>query len=267
MSRDLNIALEAAKAGLEVIRSFEKKDLNIQMKGRHDLVTDADVATEKAILKVIRTHCYEDIVVAEESASEWERSEGRVWFVDPIDGTTNFAYGFPVYCISIALWVDGEPTAAVVLEVNREELFTAERGKGAFLNGEKITVSSEGDPDRAFLATGFPYTDHSILDEYIVLFRRIIGEVQGIRRPGAATWDLCCVACGRFQGFWEYGLSAWDVAAASLIVREAGGVVTDWKGGSNWLWGRRIIAANPAIHQYLKRAIVGTLPESSLEIK
>jgi len=266
LDKDLQAALEAARQGAGVIREFKKKKLHIEYKGRHDLVTDADIATEKKIIDVLKDLFPEDEIMAEESARRKNLPEGRVWIIDPIDGTTNFAYDLPIYCVSIALYDNKTARAGVVIEVNLNEEYTAINGGGAYLNGEPIQVSGLHDPDKALLGTGFPYSDYSLVDEYMVLFRSLTGKVQGIRRPGAATFDLCCVAAGRFQGFYEYSLKAWDVAAAALIVREAGGVVSDWEGGEDWLFGERIIAGNAGIHRFLLEEIREHISEKNLQL-
>lgn len=260
MNKDLNIALIAARKGVETIKSYQSKALNTREKGHHDLVTDADVETEKNILTFIREQCPDDEILAEETEAHEKMSDARIWIVDPIDGTTNFAHDFPVYCVSVALWEDKKPKVGVVIEVNRNEEFTAVAGEGAWLNGEKITVSNTSNARDAFIGTGFPYNDLSVVESYLKLFRHLMEELQGIRRPGAATFDLCCVASGRFDGFFEYSLHAWDVAAAALIVKEAGGVITDWKGGDDWLFGQRIIAGNPEIHQLLLNRVEEFIP-------
>jgi myo-inositol-1(or 4)-monophosphatase len=264
-SNDLDAALDAARKGSEVIKRFRKKKVNIEYKGKHDLVTDADIATEKKIIEVLKCSFPDDEFLAEESSGRGNLPDGRIWIIDPIDGTTNFAYDFPVYCVSVALYENRQPKAGVVIEVNRNEEFSALSGKGAWLNGNPIRVSDLNDPDKALLGTGFPYNDYSLIDEYISLFRSLTGKVQGVRRPGAATYDLCCVAAGRFQGFYEYSLKAWDVAAAALIIREAGGVITDWKGEENWLFGERIIAGNEGVHRFLLDEIQKNISAPNLE--
>ncbi|MFU8811641.1 MAG: inositol monophosphatase family protein [Balneolaceae bacterium] len=258
--RDLDVALKAARNGVEVIKSFETVDLNTRKKGRNDLITDADIATEKAVLKTICDVFPDDEVLAEESASHESLSARRTWIVDPIDGTTNFAHRFPIYCVSIALWENRKPRVAVVIEVNRDEEFTAVAGEGAWLNGQPISVADTAHHRDGFVATGFPYNDLSLVEPYLKLFRILMEELQGLRRPGAASYDLCCVACGRFDGFYEYSLHAWDVAAAALIIQEAGGVVTDWEGGENWLFGQRLVAGNRTIHRYLLDQIQAVIP-------
>ena len=265
LHNDLELAKKAARRGVEVILEYRNKGIKINQKGFHDLVTDADIAAEKAILEVIRNENPEDHVLAEESASHDSITSDRTWIIDPIDGTTNFANDFPIYCVSIALWIDKEAVAGVVIEVNRDEMFTAIKGEGAWLNGNKISVSDTTNPENGFVGTGFPYNDLSLIDPYLKLFRIFMKDLQGIRRPGAASYDLCCVACGRFDGFYEYSLHIWDVAAAALIIKEAGGTVTDWNGGDGWPFGQRIVAGNHAIHSYLLKQIREVIPDESRE--
>lgn len=265
MNNDLEIARNAARAGVETIKSFKTKALNIQQKGTHDLVTDADLATEKTILGYIRENLPDDEILAEETESEEKLTNNRTWIVDPIDGTTNFAHDFPIYCVSVAMWENRKPRVGVVIEVNRNEEFTAVAGEGAKLNGHTISVSNKTKAENAFVATGFPYNDLSLVDPYLELFRHLMEELQGIRRPGAASYDLCCVACGRFDGFYEYSLHAWDVAAAALIIKEAGGVVTNWTGSNDWLFGQRMVAGNTEIHAHLLKRITEHIPEAQRE--
>lgn len=257
---DLALAKKAARKGVEVIKEYRKKGIKIHQKGFHDLVTDADIAAEKAILELIQAENPNDQILAEESADYDSISNDRTWIIDPIDGTTNFANDFPIYCVSVALWIDKQAAVGVVIEVNRDEEFSAIRGEGAWLNGEVIKVSDTSNPENGFVATGFPYNDLSIVEPYLKLFRIFMEELQGIRRPGAASFDLCCVACGRFDGFYEYSLHIWDVAAASLIIEEAGGVITDWNGEDGWPFGQRIIAGNKDIHSYLLKNIQNVIP-------
>ncbi len=255
-SDELETAKKAAEAAAEIILGFhQKNDFEISFKGKNDLVTDADLAAEKKILSVIRGAFPDDQVLAEETAHQQILPEERTWLIDPIDGTTNFAHGFPVFCVSIALWEEQEAKIALVLEANKGECFTAVRGKGAFLNGEPISVSKVNEPKYSLIGTGFPYNDMSLVNNYLRMFEWLMYRTQGVRRPGAASYDLCCVACGRFDGFYEYALNPWDVAAGSLIVQEAGGKISDWQKGSNWLFGRRIVAGNPEIHDFLLNAI------------
>ncbi|MEX2602130.1 MAG: inositol monophosphatase family protein [Balneolaceae bacterium] len=262
MNRDYEVALKAAREGAKIVKSYNNGDLKISYKGVNDLVTDADKATEKAIRNVINENFPEDAFMGEESAENLQVPSGRVWIVDPIDGTTNFAYGFPVYCVSVALWIDRQPEAGVVIEINLNEEFSAYRGGGAWLNGKRINVSSLEKPEAALVGTGFPYRDYNLMDHYMNLMRNLLDKVQGLRRPGAAAFDLCCVAAGRFQGYYEYGLSPWDVAAAGLIIQEAGGVISNWRGGEDWISGDQIVAGNGAIHRFLMSEIAAFIPEA-----
>lgn len=262
-SQTLLTARRAAEKAKEVITYYDQNrtKLNVGLKGKNDLITEADSAAETEIISIIKEQFPDDEILAEESASETRLTDRRTWIIDPIDGTTNFAHGVPIYCVSIAMWEHKQPQTALILEVNRNEWYTAEAGKGAWLNGERIRVSDVDRHDQALLVTGFPYRDLELVDAYLDLFKAFMHETQGVRRPGSAAFDLCLVASGRCDGFFEYGLSAWDVAAGSLLIREAGGVVSDWNGGDNWLFGKRIAAGNPAIHRFLYRRIREIIPE------
>lgn len=265
-AKELKIIKKAAIEASKIITEYaERTSFTVEMKGKNDLITDADVASENKIIKIITEAFPKDAILAEESSQKTELPEGRVWIIDPIDGTTNFAHGFPAYCISIALWELKSPKVALVLEVARQELFTAVEGEGAYLNGTSIHVSENKDPSASLIGTGFPYRDLHLVDDYLKLFKRLMEKTHGVRRPGTAAWDLCNVACGRFEGFYEYGLNAWDVAAGSLIIKEAGGLVTDWKGESDWLFGKRIIAGNRAVHSFLKNEISECFNEADVK--
>lgn len=261
LEHNLDIAMQAADQAAKLLRSFhrENKDLAIEFKGKNDLVTKADLASEALIKEIISGAFPDDEFLAEESHTSWELSDNRTWIIDPIDGTTNFAHGFPTYCISIALYENKEPVLGLILEASKSEMFTAVKGKGAFLNGRPIHVSSISEPKHALLATGFPYKDLGIVDDYLELFKVFMHETQGVRRPGSAAYDLACVAAGRFDGFYEYGLSPWDVAAGILIIQEAGGIVTDWKNGSDYLFGQRIVTGNPNMHSYILKSIEASI--------
>lgn len=254
--KELEIAKRAANAAGELIRRYHSdNNFTVDFKGKNDLVTDADVAAEKKIISIIQEAFPDDQILAEETASDRIDMQDRTWLIDPIDGTTNFAHGFPVYCVSIAMWEEESPKVGLVLQVPMDECFTAVAGEGAWLNDNDIQISSLENPENSLIVTGFPYTDLSLVDNYLEFFRMLMHNTQGIRRPGAASYDLCCIACGRFDGFYEYSLSAWDVAAASLIITEAGGIVTDWQGGGNWLFGERILAGNATVHKFLLKGI------------
>jgi myo-inositol-1(or 4)-monophosphatase len=255
-TEELHIAKKAAKKAAEVIRNYrQNQSFEINFKGRNDLVTDADLAAEEKIIAIIKEHYPDDEILAEESSNEQFLSAERTWLIDPIDGTTNFAHGFPVYCVSIGLWENTAPQMGVVLEVNSGECFHAIRGGGAYLNNKPISVSSVGEASKSMIGTGFPYNNLQLIDNYLRFFKWLLAQTQAVRRPGAASYDLCCVAAGRFDGFYEYSLNPWDVGAAALIVQEAGGVISDWTGGDDWLFGQRIIAGNPDIHAFLGSAV------------
>ena len=256
-SQELTTALDAARKASELIRKLSNnhRDLGVRYKGRNDIVTEADVEAEKVIIQTIREAFPDDQFLAEETEGDNELTDQRTWIIDPIDGTTNFAHGFPVFCVSIALYENQQAVVGVILEVNSREEFYAEKGKGAFMNGEPIRVSPDNNPSSSLITTGFPYRNMELLEDYIELLKGLLQRVQGMRRPGSAAYDLCCVASGRCEGFYEYGLAPWDVAAGSLIVREAGGKVTDWLGQDNWLFGRRLIAGNKGVHAFLQKEI------------
>lgn len=250
--KELEISKKAAANAAKIISKYASTGaFGVELKGKNDLVTDADLASEKEIINTIKEIFPEDEFLAEESSTKTELPNGRVWIIDPIDGTTNFAHGFPVYCISIALWVDGIPKVGLVREVANGEVFWAVESEGAYLGEDRISISNIEEPQKALIGTGFPYTEFEHVDKYLALLKSLMQNTHGIRRPGAASYDLCCTACGRFDGFFEYGLSPWDVAAGSLIIKEAGGLVTDWNNEDDWLFGKSIIAGNESIHSFL----------------
>lgn len=254
--KEFEIAKKAAYEASEVIQNYQKKQsFNVDFKGRNDLVTNADVEAERTIIDCIKAQCADDEIVAEETQQKKVKPNGRTWFIDPIDGTTNFVHGFPLYCVSVGFWTDGEAKAGVVLEVNRDEFFWAVRGEGAFLNNNKIQVSTLKNSKNAMIGTGFPYNKKSFSGHYLDLFEYLLHNAQSVRRAGSAAYDLCCVAAGRFDGFYEHSLQPWDVGAAALIVQEAGGAVTDWQGGEDWLFGEHVVAGNNVVHKFLLDAI------------
>ncbi len=254
--RELEIAKKAAYEAAGVIQGYQQKhNFTVDFKGRNDLVTDADVKAERTIINRIKKEFPHDEIMAEETQQEKFMPAERTWIIDPIDGTTNFVHGFPVYCVSIGFWEDEKAKAGVVLEVNSSECFHAVAGEGAFLNGNRIQVSKLQNPQNAMIGTGFPYNDKSFTDGYLDLFEWLLHNAQSVRRPGSAAYDLCCVAAGRFDGFYEHSLQPWDVGAAALVIQEAGGIITDWQGGDNWLLGEYIIAGNASVHAFLLEAI------------
>jgi myo-inositol-1(or 4)-monophosphatase len=215
----------------------------VSKKGAIDLVTEVDIACERMCREVIADHFPDHTVIGEELVSD-ERSASHRWVFDPIDGTTNYAHGLPVYCASLALEIDGVAEVGAIFDPSRQELFTAERALGAFRNGQPLRVSETGSVGDALLATGFPYDVRARGPELIHLFGRFLERARAVRRLGSAALDLCYVAAGRFDGFWEEHLKHWDVAAGVLIVREAGGTVTGMDGAPLDLSAPHLIATN-----------------------
>jgi myo-inositol-1(or 4)-monophosphatase len=223
-------------------------------KGSRDFVTEVDRTAERIVADVLLAAEPGSRIVGEELSPELV-SGGLVWIVDPLDGTTNFLHDFPAYAVSVAATVDGELQAGVVVHVPRREVYSASRGGGAWQGDRRLTVSAIADPDFALIGTGFPFKDTARLAEYQAQFDRIATRTSGIRRPGSAALDLAHVAAGRFDGFWEQRLSAWDIAAGILLVREAGGVVTDFTGRHVGAEHTALVAGNPAMHAWLLGAI------------
>jgi myo-inositol-1(or 4)-monophosphatase len=224
------------------------------LKGRRDFVTEVDRTAEGIITEVLLAGEPGARVVGEE-LNPVIVTEGLVWIVDPLDGTTNFLHGFPSYAVSIAAAVDGIVQAGVVLDVCRNTALSASLNGGAWMGKERVKVSGIDDPEFALIGTGFPFRDMSGIDEYQKQFARVARGTSGIRRPGAAALDLADVAAGRFEGFWEQRLSAWDIAAGSLLIREAGGVVTDLSGRDIGIEHTSVVAGNPAIHAWLLQTL------------
>ncbi|MBI5826191.1 MAG: inositol monophosphatase [Deltaproteobacteria bacterium] len=243
-------AVNAARKAGALLRENLGRAGRIEFKGVVDLVTEMDTRSESIIVEEIKKVFPDHGILAEEGA-ELLSNSGRRWVIDPLDGTTNYAHGFPWFCVSIALEDNGAVVLGVVYNPMLDELFVAEAGKGAYLNGVKITVSGIDSLDKGLLATGFPYDVRSSTENNLDHFGRFAVRAQAIRRAGAAALDLSYVGCGRFDGFWEMKLRPWDVAAAWLIVREAGGVVTDFKGGPFSIHGRECLASNALIHRQM----------------
>jgi myo-inositol-1(or 4)-monophosphatase len=248
----LHLAKLAAERAGSYLRAVERPaDPNAwTLKGSRDFVTEVDRAAERIIADVLLAAEPGSRIVGEELSPDVV-SEGLVWIVDPLDGTTNFLHDFPSYAVSIAAAVDGALEAAVVLQVPRQECYTAARGAGTWRGDHRLSVSPITDPAFALIGTGFPFKDTSSLGEYLSQFARVAAQTSGIRRPGSAALDLADVAAGRFDGFWEQRLSAWDLAAGALLVREAGGVVTDFSGRAIGAEHTAVVAGNPAIHAWL----------------
>lgn len=249
----LKLASGAARQAGKVLKEGLGKRRRIEYKGEINLVTVIDRRAEKVIVKLIRASYPEHAILAEEGEGKKGRT-GYKWIIDPLDGTTNYAHGYPCFCSSIALERDGEVILGVVYDPLRDELFSAEKGKGTYLNGKRISVSSTGKLIRSFLATGFNY-DIKRDQRNLKHFRNFILRSQAVRRDGSAALDLCYLGAGRFDGFWELKLSPWDVAAGALIVEEAGGRVTDFRGREFSIYSREILASNGRIHQAMVRVL------------
>ena len=241
---------EAARKAGQLLKENLSKSDEIFYKGAVDLVTPFDTKAQRTILDHLSSYFPDHGYLAEEGLSQNKGAEMR-WIIDPLDGTTNYAHHFPVFTVSIALERRSEIILGLVYDPMREEMFSALKGKGAFLNGKKICVSGIDELDKSLLATGFPYDVRVSQENNISHFNNFIIRAQGIRRCGSAAMDLCYVACGRFDGFWELKLKPWDVAAGALIVQEAGGTVSDFRGGGFSIFGSEILATNGAIHQQM----------------
>jgi len=220
---------------------------DVEEKGEHNYVTYVDKTAEKMLVQELRKMLPEAGFIAEEDQN-LKKADRFNWIVDPLDGTTNFIHSVPLYSISVALTDKDDIILGVVYEINLQEVFYAWKGGPAFLNGRVISVTGTDNIDNSLIATGFPYYDYSMLDPYLELFKDLMKSSGGVRRLGSAAVDLAYVAAGRFELFYEYGLNPWDVAAGALIVKQAGGKVTDFKNGDNFLFGAQIIASNKKVH-------------------
>ncbi len=256
----LNVAVMAARrAGVMLIRKMANlQKLKVEQKGHNDYVSDADRAAEKAVIDCIFKHYPEHAIVAEESGAQGESD--HVWIIDPLDGTTNYLHGFPVFAVSIGVQISGRMEHGVVYDPIRQELFTASRGDGAQLDGRRIRVSGQKQLDRALIGTGFPFRQiESEMSPYLKMLAKVIQNTAGVRRPGAAALDLAYVAAGRLDAFWETGLSAWDLAAGSLIIREAGGIISGLDGSENFLETGHVLTGTPKIYAGLAKLCAGDI--------
>ncbi|MCK4852173.1 MAG: inositol monophosphatase [Candidatus Omnitrophica bacterium] len=250
MSRIKKLAVEAAEeAGRYALLHMEKISKIARKKGYNDLVTDVDRHCERIIIKRIKKDFPDHSILAEESGGD-TGDGGFCWIIDPVDGTTNYVHGFPFFCTSIGVMFEGAISAGVVYDPSRRELFSAEKNKGAFLNRNRINVSGMARVRDSLIATGFAYKA-SGRTRGLTYFNRVLRHAQAIRRAGSAALDLCYAACGRFDGFWEFGLNPWDTAAGRLIVEEAGGTVTTLDGGPFDVFQKEIVASNGKIHKEL----------------
>jgi len=250
MEKFLEVAQEAALKSGRMLKENIHEESKIDYKGAINLVTHFDTESQKMIIEHICSRFPEHDILAEEGLSQKKGAEFR-WLIDPLDGTTNFAHKFPVFCVSIALEKIGEVILGVVYDPMSDEMFCALKGEGAILNERKIGVSSVDDLDRSLVATGFPYDIRESAVNNIDHFNNFLTRVQAIRRCGSAAIDLCYVACGRFDGYWELKLNPWDVAAGALIVKEAGGRISDFKNREYNIHGVETLATNGLIHQQM----------------
>lgn len=259
----LNIAIRAARAaGNVIMRQFERVDtLTVEKKQDNDFVSEVDHKAEAKIIETLLQSYPDHAILAEESGASpgaetnAAKPSDYIWIIDPLNGTTNYLHGFPQFAVSIALQKFGKLDQAVIYDPVSQELFTASRGRGAWLDNKRLRVSNRRSLENSLLGTGFPYLSTQNIDHYLNLLRGFIQHTTGIRRPGAAALDLAYVAAGRLDGFWETELNPWDVAAGSLIVREAGGLVSDFSAGESWLQGGQIVAANPKVFHAMLQVI------------
>ncbi len=254
----LNIAVKAARrAGGIINRATQNLDLlHVSRKAHSDYVSEVDNTAEDAIINVLLEAYPNHSILAEESGARGDPSKSEYqWIIDPLDGTTNFLHGFPQYAVSIALKHRGVLTQAVVYDPSGNELFTASRGRGAYLNDHRLRVSKRDQLSDCLIGTGFPFREFSHMNAYLAIFKDIMPKVAGIRRPGSAALDLAYVAAGRYDGFWELKLSPWDIAAGCLLITEAGGLVGDLEGNDTYMQSGHIVAGNPKIFGQLLQVI------------
>ncbi|OGW09827.1 MAG: hypothetical protein A2W77_06020 [Nitrospinae bacterium RIFCSPLOWO2_12_39_16] len=258
----LKIAIEAVKEAGKIQEEKFGENFKIEHKGEINLVTEVDYQCEKVIIDIIKRHYPEHEILTEEAGSvkglppshspltKGGQMEGKYkWIIDPLDGTTNYAHSYPCFCASVGLEIDGEIVAGAVYNPMIDELFTSIKGEGAYLNGNRIRVSKIGDINKSLLATGFPYDIRESKENNLNHFCNFAVRAQAIRRPGSAVLDLCYLAAGRFDGFWELKLYPWDMAASSLIVKESGGMITDFKGSEFSIYKGEMLASNGLIHK------------------
>lgn len=262
LQRFLDIATEAAMAGGAVLQRYYGQLTSVEEKGRQgDLVTNADKESEVAILAVMRRHLPEHAILAEESGQTPDAEDNDyLWAIDPLDGTTNYAHQYPFFAVSIGLLFQGKPVVGVVYAPFFNELYQAAKGLGAHCNRKPIQVSATSDLAQSLLVTGFAYDRHQTDDNNYAEFNRLTHLTQGVRRGGSAAVDLAFVACGRLDGYWERGLSAWDLAAGIILLEEAGGCVTAYDQSPFEIFSGRVLATNGLLHQALSQALLETRP-------
>ncbi len=258
ISQFVAAAEEAAQAAGSLIRDSWQQVKQIQYKSSIDLVTTIDHQSEELIVSILQKRFPNHSILAEEETNITGQKGEHRWIIDPVDGTTNFAHAYPHFCVSIALEYAGEIILGLVYDPIKEEKFSAVRGRGSFLNGGQIHTTKEAELGKALLATGFPYDRRQKVDFYLPFFKDFMLSCQGIRRNGSAALDLCYVACGRLDGFWEFGLSPWDTAAGSLMVQEAGGTMSDFSRNTFSVWKKEVLASNGWIHDSMLRIMQKT---------
>lgn len=254
----LNIAVKAARAAGDIINraALDIEAVRVAQKNANDFVTEVDKSAEATIIDILLESYPQHGILAEESGCErGNQSSKYIWIIDPLDGTTNFIHGFPVYCVSIALQVDGRIEQAVIYDPTRNDLFTATRGRGAFLNSRRIRVSKRIRLSEALVSTGFPFRAEHNRTQFMQMFMEVMQATSGMRRPGSAALDLAYVAAGFAEGFFETGLNPWDIAAGSLLVQEAGGLIGNFTGESQFLHAGECLAANPKIYGQMVRIL------------
>ena len=251
MKPALNIAVSAARAaGQVILRNMNRlPDIKIQSKGSNDFVSEVDLQAEQSIISTIQKAYPSHAILAEETGEQ--SGDEHQWIIDPLDGTTNYLRGVPQFSVSIAMRQNDKLQLGVIYDPLKEELFCATRGEGATLNNRRIRVSKQRDLSGSLLGTGLPYRADQELDTYLATLRAILEKTSGVRRAGSAALDLAYVAAGRFDGFWEFGLNKWDIAAGVLIIQEAGGLVSDLRGGHDFLDSGNIVAANTQLYKNL----------------
>jgi myo-inositol-1(or 4)-monophosphatase len=258
----LNVATKAAREAGKIINraSQDVGALKVQTKDYNDFVSEVDRAAEDAIISILKEAYPTHGFLGEESGTSNADAES-IWIIDPLDGTTNFLHNFPCYCVSIALQEKGVLTQAVIYDPVHNDLFTATKGRGAFLNDKRIRVTNRSKLQDGLISTGFPFKDFSYLDTYLEIFKDMAKKTSGLRRPGSAALDLAYVAAGYTDGFFEINLSPWDIAAGALLVQEAGGIVGDFEGNESWLRTGNIVAGNPKVFGQMLQVIAPHLTE------
>lgn len=258
----LNTAVKAARrAGKVIMRYANQLDrLTVESKGRNDFVSQVDRDAEAEIINVIHRAYPDHAILAEETGQQGKSD--YLWIVDPLDGTTNYLHAYPQYAVSIGIYYQNKPYQAVVFDPLKNDLYTASRGGGAQLNERRMRVSGMVHLDHALLATGFPFRSMEHLEVFINTLRALLPRVSGVRRAGSASLDLAHVACGKLDGFWEFGLSPWDIAAGGLLIQEAGGLVSDFRGGQNYLESGNVLVGTPKIYDEIFNLLQPHLPSN-----